>query len=213
VNKAVDLESTWWHSRDQLKQNNLNGSARSEPIIPLFLLNPSLRLPPTNQLPMDLSQGDRAASQANRFISSEAALSNSNDRRPEGNNDPEPPTAISAPALGRTRSAFKKAKLKNEGTVVAVSPAPCYLQRMPFELLAMILKNTSSPRDVLAMARCNKYYCAILVGSAESMRIWKEVRRNADIPDPTPNFTESSYAAFLFDGGECEVGGLNLIIA
>lgn len=70
----------------------------------------------------------------------------------------------------------------------------------------MILKHTSSPKDVLAVARCNKYYCATLVENTDSMRIWREVRRNASIPDPTPNFTEASYAAFLFDGGECEVG-------
>jgi hypothetical protein len=124
-----------------------------------------------------------------------------------------PAVPSTTPALQATKGKTKRAKLKDsaseEGEVI-IAPKPCHLQRMPFELLAMILKNTSSPRDVLAVARCNKYYCATLVESPDSLRIWREVRKNSELPKPTPNFTESSYAAFLFDGGECEVGDSNI---
>lgn len=70
----------------------------------------------------------------------------------------------------------------------------------------MILSDTT-PRDILALARTSKYFCATLVNPAHA-GIWKEARLQfpIKIPEPTPNFTEPAYAAFLFDHGVCEVG-------
>ncbi|KAI0090347.1 hypothetical protein BDY19DRAFT_939752 [Irpex rosettiformis] len=84
---------------------------------------------------------------------------------------------------------------------------PCYISHLPVEILAEILGYVRI-QDILAMARASKYYCAALVTNPASMYIWKEARARftpKPIPDPTPNFTEPSYAAFLFDEGICEV--------
>ena len=96
----------------------------------------------------------------------------------------------------------------------AISPedteqAPCYLTRIPMELLAEILLYMPSTKCILALARCNKYFCATLVKKS-SVFIWRNVRASSKpyaIPDPTPNFTEPAYAVFIFDSGECEVRG------
>jgi hypothetical protein len=88
--------------------------------------------------------------------------------------------------------------------------APCCLTRIPMELLAEILLYMPSTKCVLALARCSKYFCATLVYNKSSVFIWRNVRASSKpyaIPDPTPNFTEPAYAAFIFDGGECEVRG------
>ena len=81
-----------------------------------------------------------------------------------------------------------------------------YLSHLPLEILAEVLLYTT-PRDILAVARTSKFFCNTLVDPSSEF-IWKGARtRNSPIaiPDPTPNFTEASYAAFLFDYGECEV--------
>lgn len=83
----------------------------------------------------------------------------------------------------------------------------CYLTHLPMEIIAEVLSYTT-PRDILALARSNKFFCATLVDNPSSAFIWKKSRSRClpePIPDPTPNFTEASYAAFLFDSGECEV--------
>ena len=87
------------------------------------------------------------------------------------------------------------------------TPSPCHLLRMPFEIVADILQCTSSPKDVLAVARCSKFLCKTLLQTSSDY-IWRNRRKYCKplpIPNPTPNFTEASYAAFLFDGGVCEV--------
>lgn len=84
---------------------------------------------------------------------------------------------------------------------------PCYLQDLPLEILAEILSYASSPRDVLSLARCNKFFCHTLVNNPDTAFIWRRARECCHpmaVPDPTPNFTEASYAAFLFDGGLCD---------
>ena len=84
---------------------------------------------------------------------------------------------------------------------------PCYLSKLPFELLAEILQFTTSPKDVLAVSRCSKFFCATLL-SPNSTYIWRHARKVCKprpLPDPIPIFTESSYAAFVFDSGQCEV--------
>ena len=81
------------------------------------------------------------------------------------------------------------------------------IKDLPLELLHEIFLYMPSPKCVLALARCSKDFCNMLVRN-ESMYIWKTVRATAKpvaIPDPTPNFTEPAYAAFIFDGGKCEV--------
>lgn len=87
-----------------------------------------------------------------------------------------------------------------------VLPSPCRITQLPLEILAEILLHTASPRDVLAVARCSKFFCATLVNNASTVYIWKRLRAKFDnIPDPTPNWTEASYAAFLFDEPVCDV--------
>ncbi|THG98552.1 hypothetical protein EW145_g7408 [Phellinidium pouzarii] len=76
---------------------------------------------------------------------------------------------------------------------------------LPLELLAEILSSTT-PKEVLALARCSRYLCTTLVGNYSTAFIWKNARKSCipPIPDPTPNFTEPAYAAYIFDGGPCE---------
>ncbi|THH28359.1 hypothetical protein EUX98_g5829 [Antrodiella citrinella] len=81
----------------------------------------------------------------------------------------------------------------------------CFLNWIPLEILAEVLLNTASPRDAVALARCSKFFCATLVNNPSTSYIWKSLRQKRSIPPPMPNWTESSYAAFLFDEGPCEV--------
>ncbi|EIN08421.1 hypothetical protein PUNSTDRAFT_144020 [Punctularia strigosozonata HHB-11173 SS5] len=81
---------------------------------------------------------------------------------------------------------------------------------LPLELLAEILSYTSSPRDILAVARCSKVLCDTLVQNPATVYIWRKARARAQpepIPDPTPNFHEAAYAAFIYDPGICYVCG------
>ncbi|KAF5379215.1 hypothetical protein D9615_005883 [Tricholomella constricta] len=82
----------------------------------------------------------------------------------------------------------------------------CLFDKLPYELLAEIFIFTGSPSDVLAVARCSKFFCATLVNPS-SQFIWRSVRKTYSFPPPEPMsiFTEPSYAAFLFGGGPCEV--------
>lgn len=84
----------------------------------------------------------------------------------------------------------------------------CPVDSLPLELLAEILSYTT-PRDILALARTSKYFCATLVTNPASTFIWKRARARYEpaIPDPTPNLTEPAYAALLFDAGVCEKCG------
>lgn len=87
------------------------------------------------------------------------------------------------------------------------SKPPCLLTRFPLEILAEVLSYTGSPKDILALARTSKHFCSVLVNNPGSEFIWRQSRKDCSppIPDPTPNFTEASYAAFIFDAGVCEV--------
>ncbi|PBK59811.1 hypothetical protein ARMSODRAFT_966632 [Armillaria solidipes] len=100
-------------------------------------------------------------------------------------------------------------KVKAKPTTEDDQPKPCYITRLPFELIAEVLLYTRSPKDVLALARCNKFFCATLV-SKSSDYIWRYTRNNckpAPLPEPLQIFTEVSYAAFVFDEGKCEECG------
>ncbi|THV01980.1 hypothetical protein K435DRAFT_749946 [Dendrothele bispora CBS 962.96] len=100
-------------------------------------------------------------------------------------------------------------KLRVARAHAASEPRQCGFLRLPVELLAEVLLSTSSPRDVLAVARCSKYHCNTLM-SPSNQFIWKHTRqycKPAPLPDPPKKFTEASYAAFLFDAGVCEACG------
>lgn len=84
----------------------------------------------------------------------------------------------------------------------------CYFPTLPLELLAEILIQTNSPRDVLSVARTSKLLCSTLVRNPAADFIWRTVRKNClprALPDPTHNFSEAAYAAFVYDGGVCDV--------
>ncbi|KAJ7155483.1 hypothetical protein C8R43DRAFT_1000071 [Mycena crocata] len=104
--------------------------------------------------------------------------------------------------MDRPRKRSRKSK-QGSGSVL---PASAFLLGLPFELVAEILLYTASPKDVLAVARCNKYLCNTLLRE-ESGFIWRSVRMNC-LPGPLPdphavNITESAFAALIFDGGDC----------
>ena len=111
-----------------------------------------------------------------------------------------------APPKKKTRTAafFNKANGND-------SRRPCYLERMPLEILAEILSYVPYPPSILALARCSKYFCHALVNNSSTTFIWRNARKRCilasgrKLPEPTANFTEASYAAFVFDYGHCEI--------
>ena len=81
------------------------------------------------------------------------------------------------------------------------------LERIPLEILAEILSYVNSPKDVLSVARCSKHLCTTLVNPSNVM-IWRRARRHCvvpDLPPPMPGWSEPTYAAFIFDPGNCYV--------
>lgn len=117
------------------------------------------------------------------------------------------PSQDADPAPGpQSKRERKRTKSGHTNANAADVPARCLLGSLPVELLDIILSSTT-PRDILALARTSKFFCATLVNPAHAA-IWKQARLQfvPPIPEPTRNFTESAYAAFLFDAGVCEVG-------
>lgn len=105
---------------------------------------------------------------------------------------------------GDTMPAVKKRKLA-AAEATAKTPPLCYITRLPTELVSDVLSYVNTPREILNLARTCRFFCAMLT-SRDTTFVWRRARRRAipsPIPDPTPNFTESSYAAFIFDGGRC----------
>ncbi|KAF5357021.1 hypothetical protein D9756_006670 [Leucocoprinus leucothites] len=106
--------------------------------------------------------------------------------------------------------------------------APPTLLTLPFDLLLEILSRTSYPGDLLAVARTCKSLCRKLT-DASTYHLWRKMRRDILLPDPAAyeaevedaynsdgskkkitgveNFinNEPAYAAFIFDGGPCEI--------
>lgn len=79
---------------------------------------------------------------------------------------------------------------------------------LPLELLAEILILTESPKHILTVARSCKVLCTTLLDPSSAF-IWRTARnicKPEPLPEPFQIFTEASYAAFVFDGGRCEVG-------
>lgn len=84
-----------------------------------------------------------------------------------------------------------------------------YLDILPIELLALVLSYVNSPKDVLAVTRCNKALCTKLLSKSQNF-IWKHARQVCSVEPmspPPPGWSEAAYAAFIFDGGFCEVRG------
>ncbi|KAI5123768.1 hypothetical protein M0805_000357 [Coniferiporia weirii] len=104
--------------------------------------------------------------------------------------------------------ANKKQKLRAASPKDSVEPQSMVLSTLPLELLAEILTRTS-PKDMLSLARCSRYFCDILVKNPDATFIWRGARKSCcpPVPDPTSNFTEPAYAAYIFDGGPCEQCG------
>jgi hypothetical protein len=84
------------------------------------------------------------------------------------------------------------------------STSPTRITCLPLEILAEIFSYISSPRTVLALARSSKFFCATFTSPTADF-IWRARCASSPIPDPTPNFTEAAYAAFIFDAGVCDV--------
>ncbi|KAF9225796.1 hypothetical protein BS17DRAFT_777704 [Gyrodon lividus] len=83
------------------------------------------------------------------------------------------------------------------------------LTTLPLELLAEILLHTHSPPTVLAVSRTSSYFHRTLAHPTVSF-IWRGARKTCEpIPLPEPGDawrgSEADYAAFVFDGGFCEV--------
>jgi len=114
----------------------------------------------------------------------------------------------------------KKVRLQLEDScdVSANMPEP-HIFKLPLEIIGEILILTGSPRHILAFARTCKHFCYTLVGEG-AQYMWRRARRgpqcsfpksgigsDISLPDPPKSFfSESAYAAFLFDPGPCEVG-------
>ncbi|KAG9043979.1 hypothetical protein FS837_008935 [Tulasnella sp. UAMH 9824] len=98
---------------------------------------------------------------------------------------------------------FRRKRVYDLFTPPEIPPKKDFLQRLPVELLAEILKLSSSI-TVLAVARTCKWLCETLIHEDQEF-IWKAARRNGDLPDPPPGFSEPAYASAIFDVGNCLV--------
>ncbi|KIK86022.1 hypothetical protein PAXRUDRAFT_802840 [Paxillus rubicundulus Ve08.2h10] len=125
------------------------------------------------------------------------------------------PDVDSAPAAKRTRldvSPEHQSTAKGIdvfGNTVQSNSPRAGLPTLPLELLAEILLHTHSPPTVLAVSRTSSYFYRTLTHPTVSF-IWRGVRKTCEpIPLPEPGDawrgSEADYAAFVFDGGICEL--------
>lgn len=113
------------------------------------------------------------------------------------------------PARKRLRSE-RTAKEKAKKQAIAESRRNYFDGILPVELIAHILSYVPSPKDILALARCNQHLCAVLLNKSQGY-IWKRAREECSIGPmiaPPLGWSEAAHAAFVFDGGNCEVRGL-----
>ncbi|PFH49895.1 hypothetical protein AMATHDRAFT_62303 [Amanita thiersii Skay4041] len=108
----------------------------------------------------------------------------------------------------------KRARVEDGNTAAAEATLPKnddLLMLMPLELLAEVLISTRSTKDILTVSRCSGYLYKTLCGPSGAF-VWKKTRQ-ATLPEPLPDppafINEYQYAAFLFDGGKCEVCQVN----
>ncbi|KAI0654549.1 hypothetical protein C8Q70DRAFT_925466 [Cubamyces menziesii] len=109
------------------------------------------------------------------------------------------------------RKSNSQSAASSSGTVSDTALASrSWLERLPLELVAEVLSYCSTTRDVLALARTCKHFCAVLVKNPSTDFIWRQVRMRAyprPMPDPMPGLSEATYAAMVFDAGNCESCG------
>ncbi|KAI0277842.1 hypothetical protein BC826DRAFT_705559 [Russula brevipes] len=110
-------------------------------------------------------------------------------------------------AKAKTGSRTKRQKIERHETNRKEEQAHqlSRLERVPLEILAEILLYMNSPKDVLSVARCSKNLCATLLNPSNVM-IWRRARAHCvvpGLPPPPPGWSESAYAAFIFDRGNC----------
>ena len=108
------------------------------------------------------------------------------------------------PPFPSKRQRLDKREIEREGR--RSSLLSC-LELIPLEILAEVLSYVNSPKDVLSVARCSKHLCATLLNPS-NVTIWRRARRHcivSDLPPPLPGWSESAYAAFVFDEGHCDV--------
>ncbi|KAI0296397.1 hypothetical protein BC826DRAFT_1004776, partial [Russula brevipes] len=110
-------------------------------------------------------------------------------------------------AKAKTGSRTKRQKIERHETKREEEQAYqlSRLERVPLEILAEILLYMNSPKDVLSVARCSKNLCATLLNPSNVM-IWRRARAHCvvpGLPPPPPGWSESAYAAFIFDRGNC----------
>jgi hypothetical protein len=124
--------------------------------------------------------------------------------------------APAKPAPATTTRRVKRRRTAAKGEVpAAIAPAPCQLFRLPFEILADIAGYFTTPKELLALARTCRDLCRTLTAPGAA-GVWRAARARcvpAPLPEPTSQFTESAYAAFVFDGGTCDVSGWRALSA
>ncbi|THH05165.1 hypothetical protein EW146_g9975, partial [Bondarzewia mesenterica] len=117
------------------------------------------------------------------------------------------PRSGKQPRLGQSQTSVVEADSQLASNVAGVfAQLDSYLDRLPLELLSLILSFVASPKDVLAVARCNKHLCATLLNKANAF-VWRTARKiclSGQLQAPPPGWSEPAFAAFVFDGGFCE---------
>ncbi|KLO09320.1 hypothetical protein SCHPADRAFT_907826 [Schizopora paradoxa] len=106
----------------------------------------------------------------------------------------------------------KRAKKSSSGEPTVVSRRDLF-SKLPLEVLSEILSMVTT-EEVLAVARCCKHLCHTLLNFPYTEFIWRRARKNYihnPLPDPLPNFTEASYASFVFDMGNCDFCGKEVV--
>lgn len=86
-------------------------------------------------------------------------------------------------------------------------PPRSRLESLPVELLSEVLSYMPTPNDILNVTRTSRYLCLTLLNPS-NVPIWVTARENSaggPVPEPPAGWSEPAHAAFLFDGGRCEV--------
>jgi len=77
---------------------------------------------------------------------------------------------------------------------------------LPLEMIFEILSFLPIA-DLLSLTRSCSFFARLLTNNPSTQFVWRDARkryRPRPIPDPAPNWTEVSYAAFLFGPARCE---------
>ena len=109
--------------------------------------------------------------------------------------------------MGKTAKKRREGNSGDVGSSVETA-ASSPITRLPFELIAEILLYSTSPADILSLARTCKHFRATLVENSVATFIWKRVRARTKppVPDPTKlGFSEPQLANFIYGGGNCRV--------